>query len=291
MKTLIVGCSGMILVIMLVLLLGALGGCAYAGTILDSNLSSITGGAIMANRLLTDSLSEPLNGATTAKFDINTGAGNLTIDRLTGSEPVLAAGTLEYFEKQGPPTRSVRSDNGQATLTVRGGSAGQPWFRFPWEACNGAFEWQIHLNRIVSSDITAHSGGGNVKLDLAGMAVTRVSADTGGGNMDVLLPDNAANLSVTARTGAGNVTVEIGSGMTGSNTVNADSGAGNVVVRVPSGIAAKVHATSGLGKVMVDSRFSQIDKKTYQSSDFDSAANKVEITVHSGAGNASVNVK
>ena len=62
------------------------------------------------------------------------------------------------------------------------------------------------------------------------MAVTRVSADTGGGNMDVVLPDNAANLSVTAKTGAGDVTVEIGSGITGSNTINASSGAGNVVV-------------------------------------------------------------
>ena len=144
--------------------------------------------------------------------------------------------------------------------------AGQPWFRFPWAACNGATEWQIHLNPTVSSDITAHSDGGNVKLDLAGMAITRVSADTGGGNMEVVLPDNAADLSVTAK-----------------------SGAGNVVVHLPSGIAARIHATSGLGKVIVDSWFSKIDKNTYQSPDYDGAANKVEITASSGAGNVSVN--
>ena len=86
--------------------------------------------------------------------------------------------------------------------------------------------------------------------------------------MDVVLPDNAANLSVTAKTGAG-----------------------KVVVRVPSGIAAKIHATSGLGKVIVDSRFSKIDDNTYQSPNYDSAANKVEITVNSGAGDVSVNTK
>jgi predicted membrane protein len=107
----------------------------------------------------------------------------------------------------------------------------------------------------------------------------------------VVLPDNAANLSVTAKTGAGNVTVEIGSGITGSNTVNANSGAGNVVVRVPSGIAARIHATSGLGKATVDSRFSKIDGNTYQSPDYDGAADKVEITVNSGAGNVNVNTK
>ena len=157
----------------------------------------------MAKNVLTDNLSEPLNGATTAKIDINAGDGNLTIDRLTGGEQVLASGTLQYFENQGPPTRTLVSSNGQATLTLRGGGTGQPWFRFPWAACNGATEWQIHLNPTVSSDITAHSDGGNVKLNLAGMAVTRVSADTGGGNMDVVLPDNAADLERYRQDGRG----------------------------------------------------------------------------------------
>jgi hypothetical protein len=254
-------------------------------------MKTLSVGSNMAKKVLTHNLSEPLGGATTAKVDINTGAGNLTIDRLTGGEQVLASGTLQYFENQGLPTRTLVSRNGQATLTLRASGTGRPWFRFPWAACNGATEWHIHLNPTVSSDITAHSDGGNVKLNLVGMAVTRVSADTGGGNMDVVLPDNAANLSVAAKTGAGNVTVEIGSRITGSNIVNANSGAGNVVVRVPSGIAAKIHATGGLGKVIVDSRFSKIDGNTYQSPDYDGAANRVEITVNSGAGNVSVNTK
>ena len=123
------------------------------------------------------------------------------------------------------------------------------------------------------------------------MAVTRVSADTGGGNMHVVLPDNAANLSVTAKTGAGNVTVEIGSGITESNIVNANSGAGDVVVRIPSGVAARIHTTSGLGKVIVDSRFSKLDSHTYESPDYDGATDRIEITVKSGAGDVSVNTK
>jgi hypothetical protein len=243
----------------------------------------------VAKNVHTENFSEPLNDATTAKVDINAGDGNLTIDRLIGGEQVLANGTLQHVEKQGLPTRRLVASNGQATLTLRGGGAGQPWFRFPWAACNGATDWQIHLNPRVSCDITAHSDGGNVTLDLAGMAVTHISADTGGGNMDVVLPDNAANLDVTARTGAGNVTVEIGSGITGSNILNADSGAGNVVVRIPSGVAARIHATTGMGKATVGPRFRKTDKDAYQSSDFDSAANRVEITVNSGAGNVSIN--
>lgn len=245
----------------------------------------------MAKNVLTQNLSEPLAGATSSKVDINLADGNLSIDRLTGSEQLLVSGTLQYLKGQNLPARSVDIVNGQATLTLKAKSTGQPWFRFPWAACNGATEWNIHLNPNVQSDIAAHSGGGNVKLNLAGMAVTRVSADTGGGNMDVILPDNAANLSVTAKTGAGNVTVEFGDGLTGSNTINANSGAGNVIVRVPSGIAARIHATSGLGKAIIDSRFNKLDGNMYQSPDYDGAKNKVEIVAQSGAGNVSVNTK
>jgi hypothetical protein len=279
MNSRVAGSSGMVRVIIPILLLGAMVGLASCGS-------------VAAGSPLTDNLSEPLNGATTAVVDMDCGPGHLTIDRLTGGEPLLAGGTLQYLEKQGLPTRTLVAFGGQATLTLKGsgGSAGGSGFHWPWEACaGGAYEWQIHLNPDVPYDITAHSDGGNVKLNLAGMVVTRLSADTAGGDMDVVLPDNAAGLDVAAKTGGGNVTVEIGSGITGSNTVDANSGAGNVTVRVPGGIAAKVHATSGMGKVIVDPRFSKMDDNTYQSPDYDSAANRVEITVNSGAGNVSVN--
>jgi hypothetical protein len=208
-----------------------------------------------------------MNGAANAKFDIYTGSGNLTIDGRTRCAQVLANGELQYVEKQGVPTQSVVSSSGQATLTLKSSDAGQPWLRFPWQACNGATEWQIHINPSLPADIIARSGGGNVNLDLAGMALTQVYAETGGGSMNLVLPENAANLSVTAKTGAG-----------------------NVVVCLPGGIAARVQAVSGLGKVMLDERFIKIDNSTYQTPDYNSAANKVEITLKSGAGNVIVQV-
>jgi hypothetical protein len=242
----------------------------------------------MAKKVLTHTLLEPLGGAKTARFDINTGTGNLVIDRLANCEGLLASGSLEFLEKQDPPAWKVDARDGQATLTLKASGGRQPGFRFPWQACNGETNWLVHLNSTILSDITAHSGGGNVKINLAGMAITRVSADSGGGNLDMTLPDSASDLSVTAKTGGGNVTVELGSGPTGSNTVTATSGAGNVVVRLPAKVAALIHATTGMGKVNVDSRFNQIDKNTYQSPDYDSAVNRIEINAKSGAGNVSV---
>src|SRR6476659_1553191 len=143
----------------------------------------------MANDLRTQRLAEPLNDTETALVDIDSEVGNVTIDRLPGSERFLVSAALQYFESQGPPTRTIRSREGQATLTVKGRQVGRPWFRLPWAACKDAPDWQIHLNPTVASDITAHSGGGNVRLDLAGMTVTPVAAHTGAGNMDAVLPD------------------------------------------------------------------------------------------------------
>lgn len=245
----------------------------------------------MSNNVLIENLSEPLDGTKSARLEIDTHFANLTIDRLTGGEPVLASGTLEYLEKEGLPTRTLDSSGGHANLVLKGGGRPKSLFRMPWDSCNAAIEWQLHLNPMVPSDINAHSGGGNVKVDLTGMAVTHVSADSGGGNLELVLPDNAANINASARTGAGNVSVEIGRGLTGANTVNAGSGAGNVEVHVPGGIAVKVHASTGMGKAIVDSQFTKIDRNTYQSPDYDNAANKVEITAQSGAGNVTVDAR
>ncbi len=245
----------------------------------------------MAKKVLVRDLLQPLNGVRSAKVDVNTGTGNLTIDALTAGEPVLASGTLEYMESQEPPSPVVNTSIGQTTFTLKAEGGRRPSFRMPWSACNGETDWRIHLNPTVSSDITAHSGGGNVKLHLAGMVVTRVCADTGGGNLDVVLPENASNLDASAKSGGGNVTVEIGDGTKGGSTVQAQSGAGNVAVRLPAGLAARVHATTGMGKVIMAPQFSKVDDKLYQSPDYDGASDRVEITIKSGAGNVSVSQK
>jgi hypothetical protein len=104
----------------------------------------------VSNQLLVDDLSARLDGATSARIDINTGSGNLEIDELSQNEQLLGSGSLEYFENQGKPTQSLTTEHGNTTLTLKGAAVGQPWFWFPWAACNGATQWHIHLNRMVS---------------------------------------------------------------------------------------------------------------------------------------------
>ena len=58
-----------------------------------------------------------------------------------------------------------------------------------------------------------------------------------------------------------------------------------MTVHIPEGTAARINATSGLGKVILPERFVKVDKNLYQSPDYDSAKEKIEITASSGAGN------
>ena len=221
-----------------------------------------------SNELLTYVLSEPLPEARIANVQIIADNGSLTIDRLTSGEPNLASDQLQYFEKQGPPTQTLDVKDGQANLTVRGSRSERPWIRLPWAACNGAHEWQIHLNPDISMDLLAHSGGGNIRLDLAGTTLTNLSAATGGGNIDVILPELLTDLDVEVETGAGNATVQL-----------------------PGGVEARIHASSGLGKVIVDSGFKLIAEKTYQSDGYDNADKKVSIKTTSGAGNVTISTR
>ena len=214
--------------------------------------------------LLSETFSEPLNQATNAKIDIHAGDGNLTIDGSAGN--AFASGELQYLEKQGQPTRKMAVNNDQASFVLRGGASRQPWFRMPWSACNGATEWQVHLNPGVAADLTAQSDGGNIQLDLGGMAIRRVTAGTGGGNINVALPEPVGEMSLVAKTGAG-----------------------NVIVDLPGDVAARIHATTGLGKAIIDPRFTQIDKFVYQTPNYEQATSKLEIKISSGAGNVVVN--
>lgn len=221
----------------------------------------------MAKRTLTQIVSEPLDDAKSANAVIDTGTGNLTIDPLAGGE-LLVTGTLEYMEGQDPPMPLVSKSNGTATLNLKAEGGRQASLRMPWSACNGETNWLIHLNPAVLSNLTARSGGGNVELHLDGMNLANVVADTGGGNVNIVLPESSADISIEAKSGAGNVTILI-----------------------PSGRAARIHAKTGLGKVIVDPGFPMVDQGTYQSPDYDHAAGRVDVTANSGAGNVTIRTR
>lgn len=233
-------------------------------------------------------LAEPLNEARASSLDLDLAEGNLAIDRLTGGEPLLVGGTLEYYENGGLPARRFTSMGGHARLALTVGTDPRPRWRLPWEACNADNDWQLRLNPVVVYEIAARTGGGNLNLDLSGLLVNRMTAETGGGNAEIRLPNNAVNLSAAVKTGAGRIVVEIGTDTKGRNSLTIENGAGSVEILVPAGLAVKLVATSGVGAVRVDPSLVETDVGTYQSMHYDTNENRITIQVTNGAGSVSV---
>lgn len=233
-------------------------------------------------------LAEPLNAVHTSSLDLDLAEGNLAIDRLTGGEPLLAGGTMEYYEDGAMPTRTLTSMGGHASLALSVGSDPRRRWRPPWDACSAENDWLLHLNPSVAYEIAANTGGGNLDLDLSGLLVNRITAETGGGNAEIRLPNDAVNLSAAVKTGAGKIVVEIGRGTKGRNHVTLENGAGSAEILVPAGLAVKLAGTSGMGIIVVDPALLQTGKGTYQSADYDDNANRVTIEVSNGAGTVKV---
>ena len=241
--------------------------------------------------LAVQEIAEPLNEAHTSSLDLDLAQGNLAIDSLTGGEPLLLGGTLEYYENGGMPARSLSSMGGQTSFALSVGTDSRAHWRLPWEACNADNDWTLHLNPMVVYQISARTGGGNLNLDLSGLLVSRITAETGGGNAEIRLPANAANLSAAVKTGAGKIVVEIGAGTKGQNSLAVENGAGSVEILVPDGLAVKLVGTSGMGSILVDPALVQTGEGTYQSTDYATNENRTAIDVSNGAGSVSVQMQ
>lgn len=227
-------------------------GCTVLGQDADENI-------------LSEVFSEPLGDVKAAALSIDVGNGDLTVSGLNGDDPMLVRAELQYPEDQPTPQHSLEAFNGQATFKLQPGGQEKSGLRLPWEACNSLTDWRIQLNPAAAYDLNAHSDGGNVRLELEGITLAGVTAETGGGSMEIFLPEPASSYSLSAKTGAG-----------------------KAYVYVPAGTAARIRATTGLGKVTVDPRFVEVEAGVYQSADYDGAASRIDIRVECGAGEVQV---
>ena len=244
----------------------------------------------MAKKVIDQSFAVALDGTKTAEYNIDVGTGNLAVGVVKENRQELVSGIMQYLEKQEQPTQFVNKEDGVTIVRLHGSNTKQAWKRFPWSSCNGATEWIVNLNPNVQSKIKAHSEGGNIRLDLIGIVVGEVEADTGGGNINLTLSKYSEDFSMRLKSGAGNVMAALGGQLKGKCELVAESGAGNVEVRLPEGAAACIHASSGWGKLNIHPGFTKIDDSTYQSSTYEAATDKIDLSLKSGAGDVIVSI-
>lgn len=205
--------------------------------------------------LALEQVSIPLGGATAARVRMQHGAGRLEITGSSLGAELLSGmfrGGLEYQARQGADGLDV--DMRPAADVYR-----TAFFPFRWRA-GDSLDWQVRLNSGLPLQLEIDTGASAAKLDLLTLHVTELRLSTGASATDIWMPAGCGHTRATVK-----------------------SGAAAVNIRVPESVAARVRVQSGLAGVTVSRRFAR-GEGGYESPDYATAANKLELFVETGVG-------
>jgi len=202
----------------------------------------------LRGELKTEQASIPLEGAVEASVRISHGAGELKVTG--GAAPgLLAEGTfvggLEHSEDRDGSRLKVKMEPEQSMMMA------VP----PFEPRN----WDLRLSTDVPMSLKLKMGANKAVVDLRQLRLTALKVETGASESQITLPER------------------------GRLRADFSLGAASLKIRVPEGAAARIRSSSGISDVQVDeSRFPRSGDH-YQSADYDTAPNAIEITVEAGA--------
>jgi hypothetical protein len=198
-------------------------------------------------------VSIPLEGATSAFIKLDYGAGRLTLHSDTEASEVLTGcfiGGLDY-----------KSHKDGSRIEVKLRSPNNFW---TW-GVDETPKWDLRLNPNIPISLKYDSGAASSVLDLGNLKVTNLDIDTGASSTELTLPGNAGNTHV-----------------------DIDTGASSLKIIIPSGVAASIRVKSGITSTKVDSRFAHLDSGFYQSPDYPTASNRVDMTIDAGVGSIEI---
>jgi hypothetical protein len=211
------------------------------------------------------SASIPLSGATSADVTLQFGAGALRVGALPDNSTDLAQASaslppgmrLNHKEVRNTSTANVQlsTDGGAPVSWPFGGFGRNP----------GDVTLDAQLARKVPLTLQADVGAGQSDFDLTDLAVQSFVLHNGAGQASVHFPTQA-----------------------GQMTADIHSGAGQIILDVPAGVGASIHSKNGLVSVHVkDDRFQKVGDG-YQTSDYQTANNRVDVTLNLGVGEVDV---
>jgi hypothetical protein len=198
----------------------------------------------------------PLEEAASASVKIAHGAGRLSLDSRA------APGELLTGSFTGGVQSTLDRSGSEVKVKLRMPDSAFPFFNWGWSQ---SIDWKIGLSRDIPLSLEVGTGANESILDLTDLQVTELHLHTGASATKVSLPANA-----------------------GFTRVICEGGVAGFELRVPSNVAARIRYRGGLSSVNVStSRFPRLGD-VYQSPEYDTAANKVDIDVQMGVGSVEI---
>jgi hypothetical protein len=200
----------------------------------------------------------PLEGAARANLRINHGAGRIRLR--SGSS------LAELVEGDFGGGLDLRTQRQGDVLDVEMSVPGRNFPMWPWGWNRQGLNWSLMVNGHIPLRVDIKTGANEADLDMSDLLVSDLRMSTGASSTRLSLPASA-----------------------GFTRVYIEAGAASVSIRIPENVAARIRSHGGLSSTTVAAeRFPRIEGGIYQSQDYESAENKVDIDIQSGVGSVDV---
>ena len=208
----------------------------------------------------TEQLAIQLGDAKRARVRIRYGAGRLFMN--AGAQ----SGELASGSFSGGVEHQVRREGELLDVDMRMPADRFSRFAMPWTwGWRDALSWSMALNREIPLMLDFETGASDTRLDLSELKVSELKLKTGASSTRLTLPAHA-----------------------GQTRVEIKAGAASIEVRLPIGVAARIRIVGSLAGIKVDTSRFPCSGDLYQSADYNTAANKVDIDVEIGAGSIDI---
>ncbi len=210
-----------------------------------------TQGYLTRPAVTTDHWEVEMAGQSSARLEVDFGAGNFYLEGLPSSSSRLIEADFQGL--YGPLNKNFDSSDGQgvAKLSQRGDGFGWP---------GEPQEWRLRVSPRPSLELQVKAGAAQVELDLSRLTVKRLVLELGAATGTVRFPREAGTTTATIKAGASNLTLDI-----------------------PPGVAARIRPVLGLATLNIDENRFPHRGDYYVSPDFETAAQRLEVSIDGGA--------
>ena len=214
----------------------------------------LVGTATGTSEFVMEEGSVDLGDAESASIVIKYGAGRLKMDA-SAEEGKLVSGTFA----NGLDARVNKVGSG-LDVVLQPSRQAFPDVLFPGNWISGkGLSWDCGLSKEIPLNLVFEVGASENLLDLTDLKVKDLVLKTGASSTEIKLPAKA-----------------------GTTHFKVEAGAASLDIHVPEGVAARVDTEAGLASVSVDQNRFPKQGGIYQSADFKTADNKVDIRIETG---------
>ncbi|GEM_PF-144362 len=207
-------------------------------------------------------VSVPLEGAEKAEVHINYNAGRIHLNGSRGVEAGQAmagsfAGGIACTAKRAGAKLDLKMESTAVHLSL------------PWNWGPHSREWVFGLNGDIPLALDINTGANEAFFDLSPLRVTDLKVETGASSTKMILPAHAGHTQAKVKTGASSMSVH-----------------------VPSSTALRVRKKGELSTITVDTaHYPLVGEGLYQSPDYDTAANKIDLEIEAEIGSVDIRQK